>query len=83
MEVAFTITVIYLFTYLFIKKKVINYLRLLSLATAQLFYQINENMGERKQCVGCVYLYMSVIFCYLLYIATVSLYLILVCDFCS
>lgn len=77
------ITVIYLFTYLFIKRKVINDLRLLSLATGQLVYQINENMGERKQYVGCLYLYMSVIFCYLLYIATVSLYLILVCDFCS
>lgn len=62
-------------------KKVINYLRLLSLATAQLFYQIYESMGDRKQCVGCVY--MSVIFCYLLHVATVYVYLILRYDFCS
>lgn len=57
-------------------QSVIDYLRLLSLATGGLFYQIN--MGERKQCV-----YTSVIFCYLLYIATVYLYLILICYFCS
>lgn len=84
MEVAFNITVTYLFTYLFIKKKKKSNEWSQGPKFGQFFYQIKENMGERKQCVwGGMSLYiLSVIFCYLLYIATVVLYLILVCDFC-